>query len=246
MSITKKVAFYSYDATPDGNVAIPALLKAFQQLAREDCDSYGVTYPDMRKNSQIFVLIKIKLRFNKEISIYDDVTVESVPIKISGVTFYRDFFVRNSDGETLCLCTTAWVLIDYEKRSILRPSALIGSIEHHPDLACGLSFSRSFSFDDNDSPASRTYVRNVYYSNLDENNHMNNAEISSFAVDSVADRLIAGSKITNFEIHFDKEVHLNDVLNIRCFDSPSASHVYAENETNSFKAFEAFFEFVEP
>ena len=69
MPITKKLELYSYDANPDGSVKIPSLMKHFQQIAREDLNTYGITYNMMRDANQVFVIIKAKLEFKKKISI---------------------------------------------------------------------------------------------------------------------------------------------------------------------------------
>ena len=242
MPTTKKLELYSYDANPDGTIKIPSLMKHFQQIAREDLCTYGITYNMMRNANQVFVIIKSKIEFKKTISIYDDLYLKTVPTKISGITFFRDFFVTDAQGVLYAVCSTSWVLMNYESRRILKPSEIISEIPSFPDQASDILLSRRFLFD---TPASQksTNVRKIYYSNLDENNHFNNTETAAFAVDMVADRILAGEKIKTFEIHFNHESIYEDELSITTEHRENNSCGSAYNPRVDCHAFECFVEF---
>ena len=100
MSLERSYNFYSYDAYPNSNVKMSSVLKAMQQLAREDLDNMGVTYPMMRKDNLVFVLIKLRVKFKHPVSIYDKITIKTIPTKIVGIYFIRDFFFYNTDDRS--------------------------------------------------------------------------------------------------------------------------------------------------
>lgn len=242
MPTTKKLELYSYDANPDGSVKISSLLKAFQQIAREDLSSYGITYNMMRESDQVFVIIKAVIVFYKNISIYDEMFLTTIPTKINGITFFRDFFIKDKDNNLLVVCSTSWVLMNYVTRRILRPAEIIREVPSFPDESSDITFSRRFSF--KDFPFSkRTNVRKVYYNNLDENNHFNNAETAAFAIDEVSDRLIGGESVKRFEIHFNHESKLNDELTIVTEHREFSSYISAYNNTFNSSAFECKIDF---
>ena len=242
MPTTKKLELYSYDANPDGSVKIPSLMKHFQQIAREDLNSYGITYNMMRDANQVFVIIKAKLEFKKKISIYDELYLRTVPTKVCGITFYRDFFVADSSGALCAVCSTSWVLMNYQARRILKPSEIISEIPSFPTESSDVVLSRRFLF--NDSPSSKsTNVRKIYFSNLDENNHFNNTETAAFAIDMIADRIINGDTIKSFEIHFNHESMLGDELDILAEHRRVSSYITAFNSHFDCNAFECFIEF---
>lgn len=238
MPTVKKLEFHSYDANPDSSVKIQALMKYFQDIAREDLDSYGITYNMMRDASQVFVIIKMKIEFKKEISIYNTYKLKTVPTKLSGILFFRDFFLYDNENNLCVVASTSWVLVDYVTRKILRPTALIGDVPAFPDEASDVILSRNFKF--SDYPISeKTNVRKVYYSNLDENNHFNNTETASFALDEIYDRIIEENlSIESFEIHFNHESRLNDTLSIKTYNYINKSVVSAVNETCKENAFD--------
>lgn len=242
MPTTKKLELYSYDANPDGTVKIPSLMRHFQQIAREDLLNYGISYNMMRDADQVFVIIKARIEFKKKISIYDELYLKTVPIRISGITFFRDFFITNPSGELCAVCSTSWVLMNYATRRILKPKDIVAEVPSFPEQGSDVTLTRRFLF--SDSPVSKsTNVRKVFYSNLDENNHFNNTETAAFALDEVAQRLIAGNSIRNFEIHFNHESLLGDELSLSCENRASSSYVTAHNPSFDTNAFECFIEF---
>lgn len=239
MPITKKLELYSYDANPDSTVKIPALMKHFQQIAREDLLTYGITYNMMRDCDQVFVIIKLKIEFKKKVSIYDELYLKTVPTKIDGITFYRDFFVTDANGEICAVASSAWVLMNYKTRRIIKPADIIAPVPHFPDDASDVVLTRRFPVID--SPISqKTNVRKVYFSNLDENNHFNNTETAAFAIDEISDRIIAGSEINSIEIHFNHESRLGEELNISTINSPTQSYISAVNPAYDTNAFECY------
>lgn len=242
MPTTQKLKLYSYDANPDGSVKISSLMKYFQQIAREDLDSYGITYNIMRDANQVFVIIKAKIEIKNKISIYDDLTLTTVPTKISGITFFRDFFITDSKGVLCAACSTAWVLMNFATRRILKPSDIVAEIPSFPEQASDVILSRRFTFADSPASAS-TNVRKIYYSNLDENNHFNNAETAGFAVDEIADRLCSGETIKTFELHFNHESVLGDNIEISTQNREKTSFISAFNPNFDSNAFECLIEF---
>ena len=237
MPTTKKLELYSYDANPDGTVKISSLMKSFQQIAREDLINYGITYNMMRDANQVFVIIKERIEFKKKISIYDELYLKTVPTKISGITFFRDFFITDSSGDLCAECSTSWVLMNFETRRILKPCEIISEVPSFPDEASNVTLTRRFQF--SGSPILKsTNVRKIYYSNLDENNHFNNTETAAFALDEVASRIIAGSTVKNFEIHFNHESKLNDSVTLFTENRSDTSYIFATNPSYDGNAFE--------
>ncbi len=239
MPITKKLELYSYDANPDGTVKIPVLMKHFQQIAREDLLTYGITYNMMRDYDQVFVIIKLKIEFKKQISIYDELYLRTVPTKVVGITFYRDFFITDADGSLCAIASSAWVLMNYKTRHIIKPRDIVAPIPEYPDEASDIILTRLFPSIDS-LISQKTNVRKVYFSNLDENNHFNNTETAAFAIDEISDRIIQGDRISSIEIHFNHESRLGEEIIISTTESPTASLLSAKNPVYDAIAFECY------
>ncbi len=212
MALERSYNFYSYDAYPNGNVKMSSVLKAMQQLAREDLDNMGVTYPMMRKDNLVFVLIKLRVKFKHPVSIYDKITIKTIPTKIVGIYFIRDFFFYNTDGDIVGEASSSWVLLNYETRRPQRPNALNYSFPHSDEIVADCPLSRNILCDG--SPV-ETNVRSVRLSDMDENNHLNNAIIADFVTDELEKEIVLENcNVKDIEIHFHKEAHLSDDLGI--------------------------------
>ena len=210
MAFERQYDFYSYDAYPDGLVKISSIFRALQQLAREDMDNYGVTYNSMREDNLVFVVIKMHLKLYKKLSIYDKLTIHTIPVEISGIYFIRDFFIKDVDGNLVGEATSSWVLMNYQTRRPQRPSALKDSMPHSDEIRSSLPLSRAINCEQN---INSTY-RSVLLSDMDENNHLNNAVIVDYITDQFADEILSGKYIEDIEVHFHKEAHYGAVLDI--------------------------------
>ena len=121
--LEQTIKIKSYDVHPNGVVKISALQKYMQQIAREDSDSYGATYAKMREANMVFVITRLAVEFERPLRDEDIVTIRTINNRLEGASFVREFLFF-SGGEQVAAATTLWALLDFEKRSILRPSAL--------------------------------------------------------------------------------------------------------------------------
>ncbi len=215
MSYTIDVKIESYDVQPSGNVKISSLLKAFQKAAGDELLDTPLCYFNLAKHNIAFVLTKMTVQIISDIKIYDRITVVTHARKTRGVSFPRDFIVKR-DNEVVAVARSVWALIDLEKRCVLRPSAI--------DSIGNLAFSELDSFEINDvrriidgNSLLRTNVREVCYSHLDMNNHLNNTYYSDFIFDCIDSSPFNSDKGLFLQINYKAEARLGDVLNINVF-----------------------------
>ena len=123
MSWKIKSKIESFDVQPNGNVKISSLLKLFQKAAGDELLNTPFSFMNLASRNTAFVLTKMTLNIIKDIKIYDEVDIITHPRKLRGATYPRDFIVKVND-ETVAVARSMWVLLDIEKRCILRPSAI--------------------------------------------------------------------------------------------------------------------------
>lgn len=242
MSIEIKIRVESYDVQPNGNLKISSLLKMLQKAAGDDVNRSPLNYFSLSEKNMAFVLTKMNLRIIDEIKVYDELTVISHPRKTHGATFPRDFIVKRDD----CIVAVAhslWVLIDLEKRSILRPSSIdsIGSLD--------ISDADSFELEDvrrNILPDSllRTNVHYVEYANLDMNNHLNNTFYADYIFNTLSktNKLQYCDKGMYLQINYKSEARLGDCIEMSMSDNDSCGSydISALNTTNGKICFTAY------
>lgn len=246
MSWTIKSRIESYDVQPNGNVKISSLLKLFQKAAGDELLDTPFSFFNLASRNVAFVLTKMTVKILKDIKIYDEIQVITHPRKQHGASYPRDFIVKVND-ETVALARSVWVLLDIEKRCILRPSSIadLGEIE--------TSENDSFEIEDvrrivDESSLQRTDVRTVCYSHLDMNNHLNNTYYSDFVFDCINPCEHTSDAGLYLQINYKNEARLSDKLDIICAQSydDNGNKQYdfsAINENSSKLCFTAYVRF---
>jgi len=212
--LEKQIKITSYDVQPNSIVKPSSLQKYMQQIAREDLLQYDITYYNMRDDGIVFVLVKLALEFYKPIYTEETISLKTWEKEIKGATFIREFEIYR-DNERVAACSTHWVLLDFIKRSIARPSRLMYTSNSFPQLSCGVEIEKSI-FDRNPT----LYLvgnHTVMYSDLDENNHLNNSiypDLIMNYAEITSDTNYLHKEIRRMQINFVTEAVLNDKLNV--------------------------------
>jgi len=211
MNTEIKARIESYEVQPNGNVKISSLMKLLQKIAGDDLDNKNLSYMALRDHNIAFVLTKVTLQMYEDIKLYDNITIRTYPRKLRGATFLRDFIIIGADGKKAAYATSSWVLIDLEKRSILRPSALdeIGEI---PTSDAELSTLPDVRRKVDSTSLPKTNVRTVRYSQLDMNEHLNNTYYADFIFDIIPPELHPSDANMFFEINYKTEARLGEEL----------------------------------
>lgn len=209
--IIREIEFKSYESDIHSRVRLSALMKNFQQLAREDFDNFGCSYPAMREMGLVFVLTSMTLKIHKPLCLYKKYTLETVPRKTVGVRFFRDFYVYDGN-EIVCEAVSVWALINFVTRRLARPTELPYEIPNKDDKAPNVEpVSKIFPKENYDACCSRE----VYYSMLDENNHLNNCNYADLIEDALPCEYHKDNMFISYlGINYVNEAKVNDSLSI--------------------------------
>ncbi len=218
----ESINFEGYELNANGTVRVSNVLRRLQEIAGRDLDSFGVTYQDLRDKNMAFVVSKIALFFERPL--YEGVSyqLKTSAQEAHGATFPRSFVISDEKG-VLCRANTLWALLDFEKRKLLRSTALGEDLPSFPDLSGGLSCERLAKPERERFICSDTRV--VYASLLDRNCHLNNCNYADLAGDLFPEKC---GEVKEMHITFQKEAVLGDVLLIEGFSSEEGHLVSGE------------------
>lgn len=200
------VLFESYDLSASGEVRPSAILRRLQEIAGRDLDSYGISYADLRARNMAFVVSKISLIFERPLKEMTPYTIRTCAQATHGATFPRSFVIEDAEG-VVARANSLWALLDFEKRCLLRASALGDDLPSFPDLSGGLVCERLGRV--KDVQPDFTDRRRVYASLLDRNCHLNNCNYADIATDLFP---MEDFSVKEIHITFQKEARLGDVL----------------------------------
>ena len=235
MSKQKEILICNYDVLYNSTLKPSSIYKYFQQIAREDLDSFGLTFDKLCEIGVAFVLVKMKSVLYKPVFGYDSLTLSSCHRKVKGATFIRDYLLERN-GEVVGEASSYWALIDINSRRICRPSV----ISEYLSAPNALS---SFEIDDKilvpDDVSLDKYNYTVVLSDLDENVHMNNTRYLDVCLDAI--RLSEDEYVSSIRIDYLSEALLSDELELT-FTPQAVDGVYyfsAQNKRTSSKCFDA-------
>ncbi len=175
--IENKIVVQSYDVGADGELKLSALQRYFQQAARIDCDGFGATYDFLRQKGVAFILSKIRYDIKRMPKCDTTAVLKTYSEKVDGVIFTRCFELTQS-GDTIVTGSSEWALINFIKRIPVRSSAIDVPFEQHR-TGKAYAFPRRF-----DTSATKPMgTRPVYYSDIDQNEHLNNCRYTDIAMD---------------------------------------------------------------
>ncbi|MBQ7398958.1 MAG: hypothetical protein IJW06_00670 [Clostridia bacterium] len=241
MSIEIKMRVESYDVQPNGKIKISSLLKMLQKAAGDDVNRTPINYFALAEKNIAFVLTKMTVKILQDIKVYDELLIVSHPRKTRGASFPRDFIVK-CGSHTVAVARSMWVLLDLEKRTILRPSAIesMGSLApNDTDDIFDLSDVRRVV---DDNTLSRTNVHEVEYSMLDMNNHLNNTFYADFIFNSLSKLSLVNESNAGLylQINYKNEARLSDVVEIYTSCENGICDFSAKNITNEKICFTAY------
>lgn len=207
------IRFESYELTSGGFVRAGTVMRRLQQAAREDLLSFGISYEDLREKNMAFVISRIALRFERPVYGERPLTLRTGPNPVHGATFPRSFVLEDEKG--VCMrALSLWALLDFEKRALLRPSALWKELPCSEDFSEGLSCER-LVYPKGLTP-DYTDERRVYASMLDQNDHLNNCNYADLATDLLPQ---GRDLVRELHIAFQHEARLGEVLKMEGFET---------------------------
>lgn len=241
--IDKFIKIESYDVQPNSIVKPSALQKYMQQLAREDMLQYGTTYYGMREYNQVFVIVKLAIKFLDNIMAEQVINIRTWQKQVRGATFIREFEIKRDD-EVVALCSTHWVLLDFEKRAIIKPDKIKGHCDSFPEHSTGIIPERRIISPRDELISISDYE--VTYCDLDENMHLNNAVYADIAMNNApffSEDKKMHPPIEFMQINFAGEVKHRDNLKISAAEIDNGYRTRIENAADGKVCAEAEFLF---
>ncbi len=158
-----------------------AFFHAMEEAAANHARNLGYDYPDMMAKGMIWVLSRLKIRFDAFPTIPEKIILQTFPRGIQQKIFFtRDFLFTSAAGKRLAVATSAWLLIDPHKRRMLLPTSLPGSLPLNEGLSALNENLEKITLPA-EMPARLN--RQAGYSDLDLMNHVNNARYVEWICD---------------------------------------------------------------
>ncbi|WP_291122706.1 acyl-[acyl-carrier-protein] thioesterase [Flavobacterium sp. UBA6046] len=182
------------------------LCNILQLTAAEHSEIGGISFSDMQKFDQAWVLSRMRVEISELPKWKDIVTVKTWINTLENSRSVRalEMYVN---GNKIVGSETFWAVFNTKTR---RPEALALPYEHFNLYPENKATHKTFSKINLNNDTEIVFEKTVALSDLDIVNHVNNVKYLEWCLDFVNVELILNRKIESFEMNFLKELSLKD------------------------------------
>ncbi|MBK0368605.1 acyl-[acyl-carrier-protein] thioesterase [Flavobacterium agrisoli] len=224
--ISKEWEINFTQCTPSGFLKYTDLCNLLQLTAAAHSEVGGISFNDMQAFNQAWVLSRMRVEISELPKSGDIVTIKTWinNLENSRSTRALEMYVNK---KKMVGCETFWAVFNTKIR---RPEALALPFEHFklfPDKkATEVSLSKIVVPTESELIAKKQ----VFISDLDIVNHVNNVKYLEWCLDYVEPKLILNHSLESFEMNFMKELSLEDEISINEFKTNKESFFSIQKE----------------
>ena len=201
----------AFDIDSNARLKVSAIFDFFQDAASNDAERLNFGYKDFVPKGLLWVLSWMKVECIEFPKFMDEVKVQTWGKKQFKLYSIRDYLMLNSTGNTICKGTSGWLLLDSKS---LRPKILT---ELYPDLKMLDSKNALTDLPQKIKPAEKTeiiYSTQIRYSDIDLNNHANNASYIKLMLDCFNKEFHHKHTIKTLVVSFNAESKYGDEIQL--------------------------------
>lgn len=212
-----------YETDGYGSLAVGSLCDYLQEAAGSHAGVFGVSVSHLMERDLTWVLARLRLRVQRLPSAGERLQVRTWPSGVERLFALRDFQVLDADGAVVASALSAWLIINTATR---RPARL-QSVFDPPDAGVPHALEIGVEKLPEDARAGRETSIVVRLSDLDANEHVNNARIAEWIVEGAGPEIFRLSRLSALDIDFLAETRHGDTVVSRAAALPGGgcSHV---------------------
>lgn len=183
-----------------GEYQLYHLFNRFSEIATINAIKIGLWNQEMM-GKYGWVVAKQTLHLEEPILYNDEIIISTLPGKASFVSFPRYYFI-NKKGYQIGYCSSLWTLIDLQRRRIVAPKRVgiqVPNVHHNLYLEEPQNINVNI-------PLFYIETRQVRYSDVDTNQHMNNTRYIQWALDIIDYHMHQDDFISDISIQYKKEI----------------------------------------
>lgn len=228
----KNWEIYISQCYPNSLLKITELSNICQQVAALHSAAWGMSYTDMQKHHQAWVLSSMRFELFDMPKWHQTIQSETWIENLKGMRSIRNFEIKK-DNQWVAKASSLWVVLNTERR---RPEPLAiayDNLQQYPDRkATSLSTSRI----DLTLEAQTVGKRTVLYSDLDIVGHANNVKYMEWCLDTLDRDIIDNNRIKAIDLNYLKEIHYKDLIEIKRCEKNFFIYFYITKQDNIYFA----------
>lgn len=209
-----------HDCDTRQRLTVLAMMRYFEDIALLQSESYDVGLRYYAEEQVAWLLNKWDLRIHKTPRFKDDVHVLTQPTAMRRFLANRRYKITGEDGAVMVEADSQWVFVDMARR---RPARIREEIFRRYGI---LEESESLPTPEAIAEPVRADVKREFHvrkSDIDVNRHVNNIRYVDWAFDALPEEIALGAALRRLRIHYRKEVHYGEEVDVRTEMRPEAA-----------------------
>ncbi len=215
---------HTYDTDFRGGALPVSLLNFLQEAAGEHAALLGLSVTDLMKDGLTWVLSRYHVRVSRYPVMGEAIEVRTWPSGHEGFFWLRDFEASDGAGRPLLAATSSWVLLNAATKQPVREGHGIAPDRIRQTRALADGFPR---LPDCETPEHELGFR-VGLHDLDLNDHVNHAVYVRWALETVPEATLRGSRPVEIEVSYRAEAFFADEVLSRTQRIEAAGDVSAQ------------------
>ncbi|HUK66288.1 MAG TPA: acyl-ACP thioesterase domain-containing protein [Anaeromyxobacteraceae bacterium] len=221
----ERFVVHSYEVDAFGELALASLAGYLQEAAGLHADELGCGMETLRARGLTWVLVRQRIEAESRVALGDILEVSTWPSGVYPLVVTREFSVTRR-GEEVARASTAWLVLDLEKRRAVRPGEVLDA-RLRPRLEAVAAVPGKLP---SPGPQAAEHRFEVRYADIDLNGHVTNTSYLTWALESVPEELWRASRPRAVEAHYLAEARLGESIVVKRTGEAEVLHALSRAE----------------
>lgn len=206
---TFKIRAYETDA--QNHLKISSVFNFMQVAAGLNANQLGFGYDQLSPKEYFWILSRVILDWHGNVSFDEEIILETWPKSVEKLFATRDFRFYSGKGDCIGKATTAWLMMD---ASTGRPVMLNSNMFNLPVYNIPPAIDELPGKIPEPASVEFSSQRKAVYSDIDVNQHVNNARYIEYIFDALPVHEFTALKHCRVQINYLKEVKLGETISL--------------------------------
>ena len=192
-----------------GRMTPASILLMIQEVAGKHCTALSVDYDTLAKRRMFWAVTRHRVQVSRMPRLGETIRVETWPMPTTRVAYPRSVVAYDAAGNECFRAISRWVLMNLDTRSMILPGksgiSVVGSLR-------GLELPSPGSLALMDH--TQTRQRQVCFTDLDRNGHMNNTRYLNWVSDLLPSAFHQSHEVKEFTICYHAEAREGQLLDL--------------------------------
>lgn len=211
-SLKEEFEIRSYETDFKQDLRPFAFMNYAQYMAEKHATILKFGYENLLENQTVWVLSRVNVNFLEYPRWNDKVSFETWHKGTDRLFGIRDFRMTDSENKPIILATSSWLIIDIKTRRVQRVDKILQNNGENHEL--GDAVKEPAAKIESPKNPELCMVKRVCYSDVDVNEHTNNAKYIEWATDAIFTEYSDCLRIKQMTVNFNSECRLNDEISL--------------------------------